>query len=91
VEVGVHAGFEDGDAADFRQLCGVRFVVEGAGDEDIEVSVGGLAGRCHEIGSRYGSEFGADHDGGALLRSGAVDPFDIASLGADVFAGPGGE
>ena len=51
VKVGVHAGFENGDAADLRQLRGVRFVVEGAGDEDVEVGVGGFAGGGDEVGA----------------------------------------
>jgi len=44
VEVGVHAGFEDGDAAEFGEVGAVGVEVEGAGDKDVEFGVGGFAG-----------------------------------------------
>ena len=45
VEVGVHAGLEDGDAAEFVELRGVGVVVEGAGDQHVEIGVRGFAHR----------------------------------------------
>ena len=91
VEVGVHAGFEDGDAADLGQLRGVRLVVEGAGDEDVEVGVGGFAGGGDEVRARDGAELGADEDGGALFAAGALASFKVKAHGADVLARPRGE
>ena len=67
VEVGVHAGLEDGNAAQFAELRGVGVVVEGAGDQDVEVRVCGFAGGLHQIGAGDGAEFGADEDAGASL------------------------
>ena len=69
VQVGVHAGFEHGDAAELVELGGVGLVVEGAGDQHVEAGVAGLAGGGHQIGARDGAELRADEDGGALLRS----------------------
>ena len=43
VEVGVHASLEYWDAAEFVELRGVGVVVEGAGDQHVEVGVGGFA------------------------------------------------
>ena len=45
MEVGVHAGLEDRDAAEFIELRGVGVVVEGAGDQHVEVGVRGFAHR----------------------------------------------
>ena len=44
VQVGVHAGLEDRDAAELVEFGGVGLVVEGAGDEHVETGVGGFAG-----------------------------------------------
>jgi len=70
VQVGVHAGLEDGDAAEFFEFRGVGVVVEGAGDEHIETGVARLAGGGHQVGTGDGAEFGADEDGGAVFVSG---------------------
>ena len=43
MQVGVHAGLEDRDAAQFAELRGVCLKVEGAGDEHVESAVTGLA------------------------------------------------
>jgi hypothetical protein len=84
VEVGVHAGLEDGDAAEFGELGRVGVVVEGAGDEDVESGVTGFAGGGDKIGAGDGAEFGADQDGGAFFLSG----FDVAAFGADQISRP---
>ena len=67
VQVGVHARLEHGDAAELVELRGVGLVVEGAGDQHVEVGVAGLAGGRHQIGALDGAELRADEDGGALL------------------------
>jgi hypothetical protein len=51
VQVGVHAGLEHGDAAELVELGGVRVVVEGAGDEHVEIGIAGLAGGFHQVGA----------------------------------------
>ena len=66
---------------------GVGLVVEGAGDQDVEVGVAGLAGGGDEIGAGDGAELRADEDGGALLGV----AFHVAAFGADQIAGPGRE
>ena len=50
VEVGVHPGLKDRDAAELAELAGVCLVVERAGDEDVEAGVAGLAGCLDEVG-----------------------------------------
>ena len=70
MEVGVHAGLEDGNATQFVKLRGVGVVVEGAGDQHVEVRVGGFSGGLHQIGAGDGAEFGADEDAGASLGAG---------------------
>ena len=67
VEVGVHAGLEDRDAAELGELGGVGLVVEGAGDEDVERGVGGRAGGGDEVHAVDGAELGADEYGAAFI------------------------
>ena len=67
VQVGVHACLEHGDAAEFAELRGVGLVVEGAGDEHVEIGVAGLAGGLHQVRTGDGAELRADEDGGALF------------------------
>jgi len=62
VEIGVHAGFEDTDAAEFVELCGVGIVGEGGGDDDIEVGVSGLAGGFGKVFAAEGAKLWADDD-----------------------------
>jgi hypothetical protein len=66
VKVGVHAGLQDGDAAEFVELGGMGVEVEGAGDEDVEAGVGGFAGGGDEVGAGDGAELRADQDCGAF-------------------------
>ena len=70
LEVGGHPGVEDGDAPEFAELGGVGFVVEGTGDENVEVGVASLPGGGDEVGSGDGAEFRADEDGSVLLGKG---------------------
>ena len=82
VEVGVHAGLQNGDTAQLAELSRVRLVVEGAGDQHVEVRVSSLAGGSHEVRAGDGAELRADEDGSALLRAG-VAAFQIAAFSAD--------
>ena len=50
MQVGVHAGLEHRDAAELVELGGVRIVVEGAGDQNIEVGIASLAGGANQSG-----------------------------------------
>ena len=90
MEVGVHARFEHGNAAEALELGGVGFVVEGAGDQHVEGAVGGLAGGCDQIGAGDGAELGADEDGGAAIDAVLLAALVVAALGADMMAGPRG-
>ena len=83
MEVGVHAGFEDGNLAEALELGRVGFVVEGAGDQHVESAVGGLACGRDEVGAGDGAELGADEDGGAALDAGLLAAFVVTALGAD--------
>jgi hypothetical protein len=58
VQVGVHPGFEDGNATEFTEFCGVGFVVKGTGNEDIKVCISGISGCLDEIGTEDGAKFG---------------------------------
>jgi hypothetical protein len=62
VEVGVHACLEYGDATELVEFGGVRFVVEGAGDQDVEVGIARFARRRHEVGPGDGAELRPDED-----------------------------
>ena len=44
VQVGVHAGFEDGDAAELGEVGGVGIVAEGTGNQNIEPGIAGFTG-----------------------------------------------
>ena len=91
VQVGVHARLEHGDAAELVELRGMGVVVEGAGDEHVEVGIAGLARGGHQIGAGDGAELRADEDGGAFLAAGLGVALDIAAFGADQIARPGRE
>ncbi|OQA41191.1 MAG: hypothetical protein BWY49_00482 [Candidatus Omnitrophica bacterium ADurb.Bin314] len=94
VQVGVHAGLEHGDAAQFAELCGVGFVVEGAGNQHIKARIATLAGGLDQVAALHGAELGADEDTGALFPGFAlvISAFHIAALGTHpAFARPGRE
>ena len=91
VQVRIHPGLEHGDAAELLELGGVGVVVEGAGDEDVEVGVRGFAGGGDQVGAGDGAEFRADEDGGALLGRVVAFAFKVTAFGTDEFAGPAGE
>ena len=48
----------------------MRVVAEGAGDEQIEAGIGGLAGGLDQIGPRDGAKLGADEDCRSLFTTG---------------------
>jgi hypothetical protein len=91
VQVCVHPGLEDGNSAKLVEFRGVGVVIEGAGDQDIEVGVARLPGGSHQVGAGDGAEFRTDEDGRPLLRAGLRIAFDVAPFGADQLARPGGE
>src|SRR5438552_16541595 len=83
MEVGVHARLEHRDASELAELAGVRLVVEGSSDEDIETGIARLARGLDGIRPLHGSKLRPDEDRGPLFVSLA-----IASLRTDHLAGP---
>ena len=88
VEIGVHARLEDRDTAESLELRGVRLVVEGTRDENVETPVGRLVGRGHQVRSRYRAEFRPDEDRRALLGPAFLGPFHVSTFSADELARP---
>ena len=70
MEVGVHARLEHGHPAQFVELRRLSVVIEGAGNEHIEISVAGLAGSGHQVRTGNGAELGADENASSELASG---------------------
>jgi len=66
VQVGIHAGFEHGNATQFIELGGMRLVVKGAGDQHVKVGVACLAGGGDEVSTLDGAKLWPDEDSGAL-------------------------
>ena len=91
VQIGIHARLEYGDATELVKLRGVGIVVEGAGNEHIEVGIASLAGSGYQIGAGDGAELRADEDGSAFLPAGLCVALDIAAFGAHQIARPGRE
>ena len=89
VQVGVHARLEHGDAAELVEFRGMGVVVEGAGNQHIEVGIAGLARSQDQIGAGDGAELRADEDRRAFLAAGLGIALDIAAFGADQIARPG--
>ena len=58
VEVGVHPRLQHRDAAQALELGGVRLIVEGTGDQNVEPAVCGLARRLHEVRAGHSAELG---------------------------------
>ena len=67
MQVGVHAGLEHGQPAQFGKLGGVGLEVEGAGDQHVEAGIGGFPRGFDQVGALDGAEFGANEDGGATF------------------------
>ncbi|MHA3980570.1 hypothetical protein ACW9UR_23125 [Halovulum sp. GXIMD14794] len=85
VQVGVHSGVQDRDAAKLVELLRVSLEVEGASDDDVEAPIGGLAGAVDQVGAADGTVLGADED----RRSALGLAFHVAALGGNPVAGPG--
>ena len=49
MEVGVHPSLEDGDSTKLAEFAGVRLVVEGAGDQDVEAGIAGLTCSLNKV------------------------------------------
>src|SRR5436190_1197831 len=65
----------------------MRIVIEGTGDEDIEIGVAAFARGFDEVGARDGAEFRSNEDAGAPFGF----AFEVAPFSANVMPGPGGE
>src|SRR6185437_8475088 len=88
VKIGVHAGFQDGNASELVELGGMRVEIESAGDENIETGVRGFASGLDQIRPGYGSELRTDQDGGAARDRRPVRALRIAAFRADEGTGP---
>ncbi len=66
VQIGVHAGLENGDRAELVELGGLGLVVEGAADQHVEAGIGAFAGCFHQIDAADGAELRADEDAGCF-------------------------
>src|SRR3546814_9020549 len=62
MQVGVHARLQHGDAPQLVEFGGVGVVVEGAGDQHVEVRVRRLARRRHQVRPRHRAELGPDEN-----------------------------
>src|SRR5207302_7042020 len=89
VQIGIHARLEYGDTTELVEFRGVGVVVEGAGNEHIEVGITGLTGSRYQVGAGDGAELRADEDGGAFLAAGLSVALDIATFGAHQVTRPG--
>ena len=69
VQIGVHAGLENGDRPKLVELGGLGLVVEGTADQDVEVGIGAFAGCFHQIDAADGAELRADEDAGCFGRT----------------------
>ena len=67
VQIGVHTRLEDGHSAEVAELRGMRFVVEGAGDQHVETSLAGFARGGREVGPLHRAKLRADENGGAFF------------------------
>ncbi len=83
VQIGIHACLQYRHASELGEVGRVRFVVECAGDQDVEIDICGFSGGFHKVGARDGSEFGADVDAGASSGPVLVIAFDVLTDGAD--------
>jgi len=70
--------------AEFFELGGMRVVIEGAGDQHVEVRIRGFAGGGARVGAGDGSKLRADEDAGALLRCDFPFAFELSALRANV-------
>ena len=89
--IGVHPGLQHRDAAKALKLRGVRFVVEGTGDQDVEPAVCGLSRRLYQVRAGHRAELGADEDCRAALNAVFFVALCVAPIGADQPPGPGGD
>ena len=91
MQIGVHARFENRNAAKLIKFRRVSVVVKPAGDQYIEVCIAGLARGGNKIGARDCSEFRSDGNRGEFLRAELGVRFAIAALSANKIAGPRSE
>src|SRR5207253_2522307 len=84
MQIGVHARLKYRNASKLAELGGVRFVVEGAGDQNIEICVARFSCCFDEVGAGDRSKLRPDEDGCTSFFA----PFEIATLGADELSRP---
>jgi hypothetical protein len=91
MQVRIHAHLQHRDASELVELPEMGIVVEGAGDEHVEVGIAGLACGGHRIGSGNDAELRANGNSGAFLAAGLGVALAVAAFGADQFTRPGRE
>src|ERR1700730_925314 len=84
VQIGIHPGLEDRDAAQLIEFRGVRLIIESAGDENIEIRVARLAGGKHQVLMLDSAKLRADENRGALF----CVAFPVAAIRANQIARP---
>ena len=82
VEVGVHSRLEHRDAPQAIELGGVRFIVEGASDQDVETAVRCLARRLYQVRAGHCAELWSDEDCRAAPDAVLLAALDVDALGA---------
>ena len=70
MQVGVHPGLEHRNAAEFAELRRVGVVVEGAGDQHIEVGIARLAGGSYQVGASDCAKLRSNEDSRTEFRAG---------------------
>ena len=66
----------------------MRVEAERAGDQHVEVGIGGFVCGSDQVGTGDGAELGADKNASAALGTGDCGTFEVAPLGADQLARP---
>jgi hypothetical protein len=74
VQISIHARLKDRDAAQLVELAGLRFVVEGAGNEHIKAGITCFARSIDQIRAGNGTELGADENNRSFLRNSPATP-----------------
>src|SRR5690606_24272746 len=87
MQVGIHAGLQYRYTTEFVEFSSVGLVVEGTGNEHIELRISGLAGGSDEVSALNSAEFRADKDPSALFEV----PLHISAHCANQVSWPGYE
>ena len=87
MQVGVHAGLQDLERADLRQVGRMGIEAKGTGDEGVELRVRRFLRRRDQVHALHRAEFRPDEDRHPLR----LVAFLVVALGAEIGAGPGDE